>query len=311
MTRHPVRRPGFTLGLLSAMLAGVLLVTLPIASAPSPSNPAPLSKGWGWLLAAGTISGFDPNAGTTTLAIAGQGRAATFEGGTQWRQQVVTGSQVVHILPSTVIADTGNHPATIAGVHTGMPATIWAVVKPDASLLGLKLRLGSASRQPPGVSTTLGGSGGITGAVAHATVNMLELLTVQGTLRKVIVTSATAVRSASGAARGPAFSPYDVVRVEGTVNSDGSVAATRVDVEMEAAVAPQASGSVDQVFEEIGAFVLGGVAVVIAPGCFWFRGSGPGASQQLASGQSAVAYGAPIVSGSTLIGLRARVVAMR
>lgn len=293
------------------MLVAALLVTVPLASAPSPSNPAPLQKGWGWLLAGGTVSSLDPNAGTATLAITGQGRAATFEGGTQWRQQAVTGSQVVHILPSTVIADTGNQPATLAAIHAGMPATVWAVVKPDASVLGLKLRLGSGSRQPPGPSTAAGAPPGITGAVVHATVSMLELLTAQGTLRKVIVTSATSIRNASGVVRGSAIAPYDVVRVEGTVNSDGSVAATRVDVEMEAAAAPQASGSIDQVFEDVGAFVMGGVAIAVAPGCYWFKGSGPGAFQQLVPGQSAIAYGTLITSGTTLVGLRARVVAMR
>ncbi len=295
----------------ASMLVAALLVTAPLASAPSPSNPAPLQKGWGWLLAAGTVSALDPNVGTATLAITGQGRVATFEGGTQWRQQAVTGSQVVHILPSTVIADTGNQPATITAIHTGMPATVWAVVKPDASVLGLKLRLGSASRQPPAQSTTAWAPAGITGAVVRATVSMLELLTTQGTLRKVIVAGATTIRNASGVARGPAIAPHDIVRVEGTVNSDGSVAATRVDVELEAAAAPQVSGSVDQVFEEVGAFVMGGVAIAIAPGCYYFKGSGPGEFQQLVPGQSAVAYGDPIVSGNTLVGLRARVVAMR
>jgi hypothetical protein len=298
--------------LLAAVLLAALRAPAPAVSAPGPNNPAPLPKGWGWLLAAGTVSGFDGSAGTATLAIAGQGRGATFEGGTQWRPQTVAGSQVVHILPSTVISDTGNQPATIAGVRAGVPATVWAVVRPDAAVLALKLRLGSESRPPPGRTTSAEGPGGVTGAVMHATVSMLELLTSQGTLRTVIVTTATTVRNPSGnVVRSPAIAPHDVLRVEGTVNSDGSVAATRIDLELEAAVAPHVSGSVDQVFQDVGGFVMGGVAIATAPGCYYFKGSGPGAWPQLVPGQPAVAYGTPIVSGATPVGLRAQVVAMR
>lgn len=308
MRTKPVRQSGLTAGLLVAVLVATLLATAPIASAPNPNNPAPLPKGWGWLLAAGTVAGLDPNAGTATLAVAGQGRAATFEGGTQWRQQAVAGSHVVHILPTTVISDVGNQPVTLAAVHAGMPATVWAVVKPDASVLGLKLRLGSGSARP----STAWAPAGITGAVVHAAVSMLELLTASGTVRKVIVTSATTIRNMSGVVvRGAAIAPYDVVRVEGTINSDGSVAATRIDVEMEAATAAQVSGSVDQVFEEVGAFVMGGVAIAVAPGSYYFKGSAPSAWQQVVPGQPAVAYGVPIVSGTTAVGLRARVIAMR
>src|SRR5262249_36093857 len=153
-----------------------------------------------------------------------------------------------------------------------------------------KLRLGSGSQQLARPAITEAPAG-VTGAVMHATVSMLELLTGQGAPRKVIVTSATTIRNASGAVvRGAAISPYDIVRVEGTVNSDGSVAATRVEVEMEAATTAQVSGSVDQAFEEIGGLVMGGVAVAIAPGCYYFKASGPGAWQQLVPGQPAVAY---------------------
>lgn len=311
MARTTVRRSGLIAGLLAAVLGGALLVAPPTASAPGPGNLAPLPKGWGWLLAAGNVSGVDPSAGTASLAISGQGRGATFEGGTQWRPHPITGSQVIHILPSTIIADAEKRSATIAAIHIGMPATVWAAVKPDASVWGLKLQLGAGTK-PPGQSTIAGAPGGVTGAVAHATASMLELLTAPGTLRKVIVTGATAIRNPSGImVRGPGIAPYDIVRVEGAVNADGSVAATRVDVEMAAATAPQVSGSVDQVFPEIGGFVVSGVAVAAAPGCYWFKGSAPGGPEHLVSGQMAVAYGAPIVSGNTLVGLRARVVAMR
>lgn len=308
MSINAARQSGLTTVLLAAVLVAALVATAPTASAPNPNTPTPLPKGWGWLHAAGTVSALDLNAGTATLAVAGPGRGATFEGGTQWRQQPVAGSQVVHILPATVIADAGNQPVTLAAVRAGMPATVWAVVRPDASVLGLKLRLGSGSGRPAGAWAPAG----ITGAVVHAAVSMLELLTASGTVRKVIVTSATTVRNVSGVVvRGAAIAPYDVVRVDGAINSDGSVAATRIDVEMEAATAAQVSGPVDQVFEEVEAFVMGGVAVAVAPGSYYFKGSAPGGWRHVVPGQSAVAYGTPIMSGTTPVGLRARVIAMR
>jgi hypothetical protein len=308
MGRHPSR----TATPLAAVLAAALFASAPIGSAPNPNNPSPLPKGWGWLLAAGTVSALDANAGTATLAITGQARAATYEGGSQWRPQAVTGSQVVHILSSTVISDSGNQPATIASIRPGMPATVWAVMKPDASALGLKLRLGSGARQPQARPAITEAPAGVTGAVLHATVSMLELLTWQGAPRKIIVTGATTIRNASGAVvRNGAIAQYDILHAEGTVNSDGSVAATRVDVEMEAATAAQVSGSVDQAFDDVGGLVMGGVVVATAPGCYYFKGSGPGAWPQLVPGRQAVAYGAPIVSGNTVLGLRARVIAMR
>ena len=302
--------PRFAAALYAAVVAAALLAIGPAGSAPAALPPLP--KGWGWMLAAGTVSALDANAGTATLTVAGQGRAATFEGGTQWRKQAVAGSHVVHLLPSTVIADSGNQPVTAAALRPGMPATVWAVVRPDASVLGLKLRLGPVAGTQSVRPTAAWVPGGVSGAVMHATPNMLELLTAQGTVRKVIVTGATAFRNAAGVVvRSLALAPHDVVRVEGSVNSDGSVAATRIDLEMDAAAAAQVSGPIDQVFQEIEGLMIGGVAVALAPGVYYFRTSEPGLFKQLVPGLSAVAYGAPIIQGSTLVGLRARVVAMR
>jgi hypothetical protein len=141
---------------------------------------------------------------------------------------------------------------------------------------------------------------------------MLEVLTVQGARRSIIVTGATAVRNASGAiVPATSIAPYDVVRIEGTVNSDGSVAATRIEVEMEAAGASQVSGSMDLVVSEVEGLVVGGVMVPISPGCYFIQGSGAGAFKQLAPGQPVTVYGTPIFAGSTPIGLRARVVVGR
>jgi hypothetical protein len=46
-------------------------------------------------------------------------------------------------------------------------------------------------------------------------------------------------------------------------------------------------------------------------GCYFIRGSGPATFKQLAPGQTVTVYGVPISSGTTLVGLRARVVVGR
>lgn len=306
MNRHLRRQPALVAGLIAALLIG-----MPVVAAPGPISPIPLPKGWGWLLAAGTVSGVDQSARTATLAIAGQGRLETFEGGGNWRRQAVTGPQVVHLLPFTVIAEPSAEPAAIAAIRPGAPATVWGVVRPDASVLGLKVLMTSTGpRASP--AQMVGAPRGVSGAVLHRAGGMLEVLTTQGARRSIIVTGATAVRNASGeGVPATTIAPYDVVRVEGTVNSDGSVAATRIDVEMEAAAASQVSGAVDLVFGEVEGLVVGGVMVPILPGCYFIKGSGPGAFKQLAPGQAVTVYGAAIITGSTPIGLRARVVAAR
>jgi hypothetical protein len=300
------RRGGIIAGLLVTLFVGPS-----IAAAPGPGAPGPLSRGWGWFLAGGVVSGVDPTARTATFAIAGQGRVEMFEGGNQWRHQAVTGPQLVHVLPATVIAGAGEEPVSLAVFRTGAPAMVWGVVRPDTSVLGLKVVM-TAKASRPQVLQSVAAPAGVSGAVLHQVGRMLEVVTLQGARRSVIVTGTTAVRNASGTTvPATSIAPYDVVRIEGTVNSDGSVAATRIDVELEAASASQVSGSIDLVVGEVEGLVVSGVMVPISAACYYVKGSGPGAFKQLAPGQSVTAYGTPIVAGSTPIGLRARVVVGR
>jgi Domain of unknown function (DUF5666) len=307
MRRAVARRHGALVGLLAALVIGTVATAAKVAGTPSP-----LSKGWGWVLAAGTVSGVDPNARTATLAIGGQGRLETFEGGGNWRRQLVTGSQVVHLLPGTVIADGGDEPATLAAIRPGAAATVWGVVRPDASVLGLKVLVTPAvPRQTPASAITTSRPGGVSGAVLRSSGGMLELLSAHGARRSIIVTGATMVRKTSGVVPATMIAPYDVVRVEGAVNADGSIAATRIEVEQEAAAAMQVASPLDQVFGEVEGLVVGGVMVPIPAGCYFIKGSGPGAFKQLTPGQAVIVYGAPITSGTTSVGLRARVVVWR
>ncbi len=296
-----------------AGLIGILLAGIPIDAGPGSGGPVPLPRGWGWLLATGIVSGVDPNARTATLTIAGQGRVETFEGGSTWRRQTVRGPQVVHLLPATVISDSGDEPATVAAIHPGAPATVWGVVRPDASVLVLKLLMAPGSPRPsPALTSTTRPSYGVSGAVLRWSGGMLDVVTAQGVRRSVIVTGATTARNASGrVVATSAIAPYDVVRVDGTINSDGSIAATRIDVDLAAVEASQVSGPVDQVFGDVEGLVVGGVMVPIPPDCYFIRGSIPGTFKQLVLGQSVTVYGVPISTGSTPVGLRARVVVGR
>jgi len=140
---------------------------------------------------------------------------------------------------------------------------------------------------------------------------MLELLTREGARRSVIVTGATTIRQNGGGARPSGIAPYDLVKVEGTVNSDGSVAATRIDVELAAAAAAQVSGDVARSFGEIQGLVVGDIMVVVSGETTFIRGIGPAAFKQLAPGQPVTVYGIPISIGSTPVGLRARLVVVR
>jgi hypothetical protein len=290
-----------------AWLIALLGLGMLVTAAPGAGTPTPLPTGWGWVLADATVSGVDPNARTATLAIVGQGRLETLKSGGAWRRQLVTGSQVVHLLPSTVIATGADEPATLAAIHPGASVTVWGVVKPDASVLGLKVVMASTSSLPI-ASVASSGAGVVWGAVLRASGGTLELLTSQGARRSVIVTGVTTVRGVPPSA---SIAPYDVVRVEGTVNSDGSVSATRIDIDLDARGAAQVSGILDQVFGEVAGLVVGGVMIPTSTGCYFIRGSGPATFKQLAPGQAVTVYGLPISSGATLVGLRARVVVGR
>jgi len=293
-------------------VAVAVLALLPAAAAGpgagEASAPAPLSKGWGWLLASGLVAGVDPGGRTLTLAIAGQGRLETFEGQAKWRRQPAAGNQVVHLVAASVLSDAGGEPATIAAIRIGAPAMVWGAVRPDALVFGLKVVLALQPARPsPAASQAVPSA--LWGAVLHSSGGALELLTRQGTRRGVILTGATVVRDATGSAVPPSrIAPYDVLRVQGTVNSDGSIAATRIDVEVRAASAAQVSGAVEQVLGEVEGLVVGGVMVPVAPGCYYIRGTGPGAFGQLAPGQPVTVYGAAIAAGGLPIGVVARVV---
>jgi Domain of unknown function (DUF5666) len=295
-------------GAIAALIATLLAGTPGIAASVL-GGPAPLSTGWGWFLAAGTLSCVGPAGRTVTLSIAGQGRMETLESLGRWRRQTMTGVLVVHLLPATVISNGEGVPLAAGALHPAVPATVWGAVRPDSSAVALKIVMAAASPKaplPPSANPYA-----LSGAVLRASAGILELLADRAP-RSVILTGATAVRRTSGAVAAPAvIGPYDIVKVEGTVNADGSVAATRIDVELEAAASPRVSGAVSQVFQDVEGLVVGGVMVPIPPGCYFIKGSGAGAFTQLSLGQPVTVYGAMIADGTVPVGLRARVIVGR
>src|SRR5207302_9922353 len=95
-----------------AFLAAVVL-RASAGAAGGQSAPAPLARGWGWLLASGIASAVDLADRTVTVAVTGEGQAAIFEGGANWRLRPVSGTEVVHLLPAAVIADADREPVAL------------------------------------------------------------------------------------------------------------------------------------------------------------------------------------------------------
>jgi hypothetical protein len=282
---------------------GLLLAASP-ASAATPAL-APLGAGWGWALLGGVISAADAAARTITLTLGGQGELEILEAGGLWRRAAVGGTQVVHVLPATVISGAAEGPGTLSMMRPGTPATVWAAVHGDGGLLGLKIVVNARAPRAAPASP-------LAGVVLRRSATMIQILTPQGTPRGIIVTGATAVHDPAGALLPlAALAAYDVLRVEGTVNSDGSVAATRIDLEMQASRTAQVSGTVSRLVPGIEGLVVGGIMVALAPGSYLVKGAGALPFSALAVGERLVVYGTPIMAGSTPLGLRGRVVVGR
>ena len=299
-----------------AFLAAVVL-RASAGAAGGQSAPAPLARGWGWILASGIASAVDLADRTVTVAVTGEGQAAVFEGGANWRLRPVSGTEVVRLLPAAVIADADREPVALAALRTGTPVLVWGALRPDASVLGLTLMM-PQFRARPAPAVSIVPQPGISGVVIRSLGGVLDVLTPRGVRRSVIVTGATAVRSSGGEYQSagigggpPGIAPFDLIKVEGTVNSDGSIASTHIEIELAAAGAAQVSGAVSKSFGDVDGLVVGGVMVAASGETYFLRGIDPAAFGGLAPGQAVTVYGTPISMGSVPIGLRARLVVMR
>ena len=254
----------------------------------------------------------DPAAGTVSLAITGMGRLDAFQGGTEWRQKALTGTHLLHLLPSTLLVDATGHTIPAAAVRARDPAAAWAVMRPDAAILAITLAI--ATVRAPAAAPLTGSSdehAAREGVVLRLSSSMIEVLMAQGIERSVVVTPATAVWSGGAEVSGAALSSYDVVRIEGLVNSDGSLVATRITIAFSAASAAQVVGPVEKSVPEVGGLVVDGTMIATSAETYILRNQARVPFTQIPPGRSVTVYGTSIASGGVPVGLEARVVVVR
>ena len=304
----------------AALLAAVLVAAgggwpgLPSggSTARAAAAPATLARGWARLAMAGTLTAVSPFAGAVSLAVAEPGTEDVFEGGTLWRRHALTGTLRIHLLPQSVVLDTAARAIAWDMLRTGDHAAVWGVMQPNGEIMALSLVASTgrpAARSP--VAAAVPGSA-VTGVVAARSGSTLELLTDEGTRRAVLLTAATQVRHGGDAgAAPPAIAPFDVVRVDGEVNSDGSLVAAWLAVEHSAASAAQLSGPIDAVRVNVGGFIVADTMVCTSAATYFVRGTSRLWLAQMAAGRPVTVYGVPIVGDGIPVGLAARVVVVR
>lgn len=300
-----VRGAGVLAGLAVWALAGP-----PSVQAPPPGGAAPLAPGWARLLASGTLTAVNQPPQTVTLAISGAVRLEEFEGGSVWRQKALGGTHVVYLLPATLLVDAGLRPIPAAAVRPGDTTALWAAVRPDAAILALTLQVTPSRPQTVSAPAWLTSAGAV-GVVLERSGSMLQILTPAGTLRSVVMTGVTAISSGGQEAPGGAVSPYDILRVEGPVNSDGSIAATRIDVEFTTASAAQVSGPVEWSVNDLGGLVVGGTMITTSADTYIILRAALARFADLSPRRPVTVYGTAVRAGDTPIGLRARVILAR
>jgi len=290
------------------------VVVLACAGAPAPGaevarGPAPLGPGWGRVVASGTVIAVDPSRRTLTVAVAGSGRQETNEGVTGWRESVFTGTRTVRLLALTLILDAGARPMPLASIRPRAPVMVWGVARPDAVVLALAVEVASPHVAASGAAAST--TTGRTGVVLARSGSTLEVLSDTGGHRAVVMTAATTVWIGGRPGSETTVTPYDVLGIEGPVNSDGSLVATRIDVEFSAPDAAQVSGPVQRSIIGLGGLVVAGTMVSTSAETYVLRGEAPADLGRTPVGRPVTVYGVPVLDGATPLGLAARVVVVR
>ena len=275
------------------------------------AGPAPLARGWARVILAGTVASAAPSTGMVSVAVGGPSKADVFEGGTSWRTHPLSGTHAVRLLSQTVITDSAARPITPEMLRGGDRVAVWGVMSPDDEMMALSMVVSStrpAARPatPPGAAAARG----VGGVVAARSGSTLDLVTDTGTRHAVLLTATTQVR-ADGLAAASAIAPFDVIQIDGPVNSDGSVVAARVSVEFLAAQSAQVSGPIEAVRGELGGLVVGGTMVCTSAQTYFVRGTSRLWIAQMTAGSPVAIYGLQIMAGKIPVGLAARVVAVR
>lgn len=274
------------------------------------AGPAVLVQGWARISAAGALVSVVPSAGLVSVAIGSPGRADVFEGGTAWRSRSLSGTHLIHLLPQTVMADSAARPIGWDALRRGDRVAVWGVMSPDEAIMALSMVVATTAQGARPTAPASGPAGGMAGVVTARSGSTLDLVTDTGTRHAVLLTAATQVR-ADGLAAASALAPFDVVQVDGPVNSDGSVVAAHVSVEFLSSQAAQVSGPIEAVRGDVGGLIVGGTMVCTSVQTYFVRGASRLWIAQLAAGRPVTVYGLPILAGKIPVGLAARVVAVR
>ena len=294
----------------AAALAVPLGVGAPTFAGRPPGGPAPLAKGWGRVVASGTVTAVDRAHGR--LRFAGTGTVDRFEGGALWRKAPLTGAHAVRMFAATELIDPSAHTLPAAELRPGAAVALWGVARPDADIDALTLEVVSPPPPPPvpaGVAAAQAApQRGV--VVAHSGATIM-LLSAAGTERSVVVSATTAVSAGGRAAAGGSIAPDDVVKFDGPVNSDGSVIATAITVEFSAAASPRVSGTVEQRLAALGGLVVDGTMIATSSDTYALHGSVGAALSDAAPGRLVVAYGIPVMDDAVPVGLAARVIVLR
>jgi len=290
-------------------IAGVIGAGAPALAVVAPSGPAPLEKGWGRVVASGTLSAVDRLRGRVQFAVTGTGTVDWFEGGSVWRRTPLTGTRTVRLLVATTLLDATAHALPLAAVQPGSAAMMWGVARPDAEMAGITLEVASA---PAPAAAALAQSAIVpqTGVVVGLSGSTLVLLSTSAR-RTVVMTATTAVVAAGRQVAPTAIAPDDVVEVVGPMNSDGSIVAMRINVEFSAPDSARVSGPIEETLAALGGLVVDGTMISTSADTYIMRNGSAAALSEAAPGQLVLVYGIPVLDDATPVGLAARVVVFR
>ncbi len=293
-----------------AAAAPSMFVGVPGARAAA-AIPAALSRGWARVSLAGTLVSASPATGLMSIATVAPSKADVFEGGSAWRTLTLYGKHFVRVLPQSVMADSASRPIGWEALRGGDHVEIWGVMNPGEEIMALAMVFSTPqAAKPAAPAASVGSAARVAGVVTARSGSTIDLVTDTGTRHAVLLTAATQVR-AEGPAAVASVSPFDVVQVDGAVNSDGSVVAAHVTVQFLSSQGAQVSGPIEAVRRDVGGLLVGGTMVCTSAQTYFVRGASRLWIAQMAAGRPVTVYGFPILAGKTPVGLAARVVAVR
>ena len=268
-----------------------------------------LARGWARVLVSGTLASAIASGGVVSVSLDGRSHADVFDGGASWHTRTLSGRRLIHLLSQTVMIDTAAQPIAAEVLRPGDHVAVWGVMTPNDEIMALSVVL-TTPRPATQSQTAAATPGHASGVVVARSGSTLDFVTDTGVRHAVVLTGTTQMRAA-GAGSPPAVGPFDVVHIDGAVNSDGSLVATRVNVQFLASQGAQVSGPIESLEGDLDGLVVGETMVCTSAQTYFLSGGSRLRLAQLSVGRAVTVYGVPIVAGKTSVGLAARVVAVR